>query len=81
MDPKKLLTLNYPKNVGTGDRVFRLLGGLALVAAAALLPVPLWAAGALGVSGVMSAATGVASRCSIYYLMGHSTCPVAARGE
>lgn len=79
MDPKKLFTLTFAKNVGTGDRVFRLLSGLSLVAAGALLPVPPWAGGAIGVAGVMWTATGILSRCSIYYLFGYSTCPVAER--
>jgi len=36
-----------------------------------------WAAIALTVLGAMWTATGVLSRCSIYYLIGYSTCPVS----
>lgn len=79
MDPKKLLTLTFAKNVGTPDRVFRLFSGLALVAAGALAPLRGWAAVALAVLGAMWTMTGVLSRCSIYYLIGYSTCPVAGR--
>lgn len=79
MDPKKLLTLTFAKNVGTPDRVFRLFSGIALVAAGALLPIPGWAAVVLAVLGAMWTMTGVLSRCSIYYLIGYSTCPVSDR--
>ncbi len=74
MDPKKLVTLTFAKNVGTGDRIQRAITGCALVAAGWLFPVPLSATVALSVFGVMWTATGLFSRCSIYYLAGHSTC-------
>lgn len=79
MDLKKLLTLTFDKNVGAADRVFRLLSGLALLAAGLILgwisAVPGWAAAAISVAGIMWVATGALSRCSIYYLIGYSSCP------
>ncbi|TAK28627.1 MAG: DUF2892 domain-containing protein [Myxococcaceae bacterium] len=78
MDIKKLVTLTFDKNVGTADRAFRLASGLALVGAAWWLR-PGAASWALGVLGLMWTATGVLSRCSIYYLLGYSTCPVAKK--
>ncbi len=76
MDAHKLFTLSFEKNVGPRDRVARLVSGGGLVAAGLMLNIPLWAGVALGTAGVMWALTGVLSRCSIYYLLGYSTCPV-----
>jgi hypothetical protein len=73
MELRKLVTLTFERNVGTPDRVFRLLSGAGLVAASWTLPLPLWAAVILSVFGAMWFATGVLSKCSIYYLLGRST--------
>jgi Protein of unknown function (DUF2892) len=81
MELTKLVTLAFDKNVGTADRVFRLLSGGGLAAAAWYLPVPLWASIVITVFGVMWTATGVLSKCSIYYLLGHSTCPTTKVGR
>ena len=74
MDPLKLVTLSFDKNVGTPDRVFRLLSGAALTGAGWALGAPLWLAIAASVLGLMWTATGVLSKCSIFYLLGRSTC-------
>ena len=38
-----------------------------------------WQSATMTVLGVMWTASGVLSRCSIYYMLGYSTCPI--RGE
>jgi Protein of unknown function (DUF2892) len=75
MNAKPLLTLSFAKNVGPRDRVFRLASGVAVAAAGWLLHAPLGMAVGLSVAGAVWVATGVLSRCSIYYLLGYSTCP------
>ncbi len=79
MEPRKLVTLAFDKNVGPADRVFRLLSGAGLMGAAWYLALPTWAAVGMSVLGLMWLATGVLSKCSIYYLLGWSTCPVSGR--
>jgi Protein of unknown function (DUF2892) len=73
MQLSKLITYTFDKNVGTADRAFRVLSGLGLVAAGALLSVPApWHIVMMAAGGAW-AFTGLVSRCSIYYLLGHST--------
>lgn len=75
MELAKLLTLSFPNNVGPRDRIVRILTGIGAIAAAALLPWPLGAKVALGLGGVLWALTGVLRKCSVYYLLGYSSCP------
>jgi hypothetical protein len=75
MNAKNLLTLSFDKNVGPRDRVFRLASGAATASAGWLVHASLGVAVGLSVAGVVWMATGVLSRCSIYYLLGYSTCP------
>ena len=77
MELKKLVTLTFDKNVGMVDRGVRLASGAALTGAGWYLGLPLWASAAMSFLGVAWTATGVLSKCSIYYLMGYSTCPVS----
>jgi hypothetical protein len=77
MDVKKLVTLTFDKNVGTWDRIGRLLSGAVLAGAGWYFALPLGAAIGMSVLGLMWFATGVLSRCSIYYALGYSTCPVS----
>ncbi|MBL8913915.1 MAG: DUF2892 domain-containing protein [Archangium sp.] len=77
VDLSKLVTLRFEKNVGTPDRVFRLLSGAALTGVGWYFGWPMWAALITTVLGVMWMATGVLSKCSIYYLLGYSTCPLS----
>lgn len=77
MEIKKLFTLTFDKNVGTVDRVFRLASGAALGGTGWWFGLPTWASIVLSVFGAMWMATGVLSKCTIYYLLGYSTCPVA----
>lgn len=77
MNAKTLLTLSFDRNVGPRDRVFRLASGLAIAGAGWLVHAPLGTAIGLSIAGAAWMATGVLSRCSIYYLLGYSTCPRA----
>ena len=77
MNAKSLLTLSFDKNVGPRDRVFRLVSGAAVASAGWLVHAPLGTAIGLSIGGAVWMATGVLSRCSIYYLLGYSTCPRA----
>lgn len=79
MDQRKLITLTFDKNVGTPDRIVRLLSGAALAGAGWYLGWPTWAAIATSVLGAMVLATAALSKCSIYYLLGYSTCPVSGQ--
>jgi hypothetical protein len=76
MELKKLATLTFDKNVGAVDRIFRLASGAGLVAAGWYLGLPIWVCIAMTVFGVMWTATGILSKCSIYYVLGYSTCPI-----
>ena len=77
MDVAKLVTLTFDKNVGPRDRVFRLLSGGALIVSGWALSAPFAVSVALSVLGAMWTLTGILSRCTIYYLLGHSTCRVS----
>ena len=79
MELKRLVTLTFDKNVGTGDRIFRLASGLALAIGPWLVALPLAASLPLSVLGAMWMLTGLLSKCSIYYLLGYSTGPVSAQ--
>lgn len=58
-------------NVGSIDRILRIVVGLALIAWAAFLDGPVWAW-----IGVVPLATGLFKFCPFYPLLGLSTCPV-----
>ena len=73
MSIREMVTQNYPKNVGTPDRIFRIASGIGLLAAGWALPVPLVATVLMSIAGAMWAMTGVLSRCNVYYLLGMST--------
>jgi len=73
IDPRQLLTLTFAKNVGGWDRLFRLASGGGVIAAGWLLTLPTGLSVALLLLGTMWVATGVLSRCTIYYLVGYST--------
>lgn len=77
MNLKRLVTLAFEKNVGTGDRIFRLVSGLSLAVGPWCISLPLAATIPLSVLGAMWTLTGVLSKCSIYYALGFSTCPVS----
>jgi amino acid transporter len=77
MELKRLVTLSFDRNVGTADRIFRLVSGAGLAAAGWFFTLPTLASAGLSVLGIMWFATGVLSKCSIYYLLGYSSCPVS----
>ncbi|MDP2787011.1 MAG: DUF2892 domain-containing protein [Pseudomonadota bacterium] len=58
-------------NVGSIDRILRIVVGLALIAWAAVLDGPVWAW-----IGIVPLATGLFRFCPFYPLLGLSTCPV-----
>lgn len=58
-------------NVGGIDRAFRILVGLALVAAAAMGTVGLW-----GYVGLVPLITGLLGWCPLYAVFGFKTCAV-----
>jgi hypothetical protein len=59
-------------NVGTIDRVLRILVGLALIALAATHTIGAW-----GYVGLIPLATGLFRFCPLYTLLGIRTCPVS----
>ena len=64
----------FAKNVGTIDRVLRIVVGLALIAGFFLNPEAGWRW--LYLIGIVPLATGLLSTCPLYSLFGLSTCPV-----
>jgi hypothetical protein len=59
-------------NVGTIDRIARIVIGLALIAAAATGVIGVW-----GWIGVVPLGTAIFRFCPLYVMLGLSTCPVA----
>ena len=57
-------------NVGTIDRVVRIIVGLALLALVFIGPKTLW-----GLVGLVPLFTGLARSCPLYSVFGISTCP------
>ncbi len=60
-------------NVGTVDRVIRIVAGVALIVLAALGKVGAW-----GYIGIVPLATGLFRFCPAYRLIGLTTCPLAS---
>ncbi len=58
-------------NVGTIDRVLRVLAGIVLIGLAATGTVGIW-----GYIGVVPLLTGLFSFCPLYTLLGINTCPM-----
>ena len=61
-------------NVGTIDRVLRVLAGIVLIGLAATGTVGIW-----GYIGVVPLLTGLFSFCPLYTLIGLNTCPMQKR--
>jgi hypothetical protein len=61
-------------NVGTIDRLIRIVAGIALITLAALGKVGAW-----GYLGIVPLATGVFRFCPAYRLIGLTTCPLTSR--
>lgn len=79
MDLAKLVTMGFEKNVGTADRIFRVTSGLGLAGSGWLLHLATWQVWLMTVLGIMWTASGALSRCSIYYVLGYSTCPISGK--
>ncbi len=58
----------FKKNVGTADRIVRIVLGIALIALAATGKIGVW-----GYIGVVPLATGLISNCLLYSLLGINT--------
>jgi hypothetical protein len=61
-------------NVGTIDRLIRIIAGAALILLAALGKVGAW-----GYIGIVPLATGLFRFCAAHRLIGLTTCPLASR--
>ncbi len=70
---RQLVTYRFERNVGRGDRVFRVASGLALSVVGLWLSPSLSLEIASSVVGLGWAATGLVSKCGIYHLVGYST--------
>lgn len=81
MELRKLVTITFDKNVGTADRIVRLAAGAALAGAGWYFGLPTGASVGMTILGAMTMATGVLSKCSIYYLLGYSTCPISGQAS
>jgi hypothetical protein len=67
-------------NVGTSDRIARVLVGLAMLACSVLLPLPLVVRVAvLGATGGYLVVSALVGSCFGYALIGRSTCPLEER--
>lgn len=63
----------FRTNVGTTDRIIRVVVGLALIAGFLLNPDGDWSW--LFLIGIVPLVTGIVGSCPIYSLLGISTCP------
>ncbi len=62
----------FAHNVGTIDRVIRIVVGVALLALVFVGPKTLW-----GLIGIIPLATGLMRTCPAYSILGISSCPTA----
>jgi hypothetical protein len=70
---------NMKKNLGSADRILRLLAGLAMISCAAVAPMALlFRLTAFGATGVYLLVTASLGTCGGYALMGKSTCSTRA---
>ena len=69
------------KNVGGVEQTIRVVLGLLAVGLVALSGLPMWAAGLMGVVGVVALVTGGARYCPLWALLGVNTCPLKNRGK
>jgi hypothetical protein len=67
----------FSNNVGTIDRILRVVVGIALIAGYFLFPNAAW--GWLFWIGVIPLFTGLFGTCPLYRLFGISTCPMQRR--
>jgi hypothetical protein len=81
MQLTKLLTLAFERNVGAIDRIARFAIGAALAFLPWITPIPKGLDYAVIVVGAMVAVSGLLARCSIYYFLGYSTCPISGKAK
>jgi hypothetical protein len=68
----------FPRNVGSVDRVIRVVLGVALLAFFFLVPESPWRwVGLIGIVPLLTAALG---SCPLYTILGMSSCPAKASG-
>jgi len=61
-------------NVGSIDRILRIVGGLALIGLALAGTIGVW-----GYIGIVPVLTGIFRTCPAYTLLGMSTCPATTK--
>ena len=76
LSAKELFAYSFARNMGTADRIFRVVSGLVLAAAGFALGLSPLASAPMAVAGLAWFGTGATSRCGVYYLLGYSTCPI-----
>jgi len=64
-----------PKNIGSVDRILRIVVGLVLIAYAIPLGFPHTGWNAVGWIGIVPLATALVGSCPLYRIVGISTCP------
>ena len=63
--------MNFTANVGSADRIIRIILGVVLIALTLTGTIGAW-----GWIGVVPLVTGLIGNCPVYSLLGISTCPV-----
>ncbi len=74
---KKLIQVMNTKNVGALDRFLRVLTGIFLISFGIYKHNSLGLAITFIFFGINTALTGIRGVCSIYYMLGLSTCPIS----
>lgn len=64
----------FPRNLGTADRLIRIVAGLFMLSLVFVGPKSLF-----GLVGLVPLVTGAIGSCALYRLCGASTCPVNTR--
>lgn len=72
-----LIRMLTTRNVGTLDRIIRILPAIAVAIAWYGGWLTGWLAIGLAVAAVMLLVTSLLGSCSIYYMLGFSTCPIS----
>lgn len=75
MKLSRLLTYSFEPNVGSLDRVFRIVSGalLAIAPWTTIVSMPYWVSVLVSAFGIAWLITGIVSRCGLYYTFGLST--------
>lgn len=82
MNAKEFFTYSFAPNVGSLDRLFRIVSGLLIALSPWLLfSAPVVPSTVLTVFGIAWMMTGILSRCGMYYLLGKSSRPQPIEGD